>query len=556
MSALAAPKTVVLAEAWPPAYLSVFSWRLNKLRQLKADPEFLAGAQAYYSDHPVEFINHWVDTYDPRRASKTADRPAQVPLVMFKRQDEFVRMLTELVDTGTNGLIEKCRDMGATWVSAAFSVWLWLYRPGAAVGWGSRKEQLVDRAGDLDSIFEKIRMIIRNLPKEFLPVGFVDTVHMTHMRILNPQNQATITGEAGDNIGRGGRKTIYFKDESAHYVRAEMIEAALGDNTNVQIDISSVNGLGNVFHRRREAGQEWQPGAAPTSERANVFVMRWEDHPEKTKAWYDARKKRFEEEGLGHIFAQEVDRSYDSSIESTVIKMEWVKAAIDADVVLGLGDAVYGSEFGALDVADEGMDKNAWARRNGIVLYALSEWHDRDPGNAARWALDQCGETPIDVGYDCIGAGAAVKSEINIQTDQDLIAKGVNFTKWNATAAALDPKQLLIPDDPTSPTNGELFENIKAQGWHRLGRRFYKTYQMVNGLHTWPVEDLIVVRSTAPLLATMMKELCQPVITKSRKTGRMVVNKTPDGTKSPNIGDAVMMCYHPIPEVVFDFAMA
>jgi hypothetical protein len=60
---------------------------------------------------------------------------------------------------------------------------------------------------------------------------------------------STATGEAGDNIGRGGRTLGYFKDESAHYEHRDLIEAALGDNTNVQIDISSVNGLGNVFHR-------------------------------------------------------------------------------------------------------------------------------------------------------------------------------------------------------------------------------------------------------------------------------------------------------------------
>ena len=51
------------------------------------------------------------------------------------------------------------------------------------------------------------------------------------MRIVNPQTGASITGESGDNIGRGGRKLCYFKDESAWYERPEKIEAALADNT-------------------------------------------------------------------------------------------------------------------------------------------------------------------------------------------------------------------------------------------------------------------------------------------------------------------------------------
>jgi hypothetical protein len=45
--------------------------------------------------------------------------------------------------------------------------------------------------------------------------GFVEKVHDNYMRIINPDNGATITGEAGDNIGRGGRTTMYFLDEWA-----------------------------------------------------------------------------------------------------------------------------------------------------------------------------------------------------------------------------------------------------------------------------------------------------------------------------------------------------
>src|SRR5690606_18584010 len=134
-------------------------------------------------------------------------------------------------------------------------------------------------------------------------------------KLANNDNGATITGESGDNIGRGGRKSRYFKDESAHYERPELIEAALGDNTDVQIDISSVNGLGNVFHRRREAGVLWEPGAKIEPGMTRVFIFDWRDHPEKTQEWYDRRKARAEREGMQHIFAQEVDRNYSAAVQ-------------------------------------------------------------------------------------------------------------------------------------------------------------------------------------------------------------------------------------------------
>lgn len=42
------------------------------------------------------------------------------------------------------------------------------------------------------------------------PKGFTEKVHDNYMRIINPDNGATVTGEAGDNIGRGGRTTSTF----------------------------------------------------------------------------------------------------------------------------------------------------------------------------------------------------------------------------------------------------------------------------------------------------------------------------------------------------------
>ena len=208
---------------WPPNYVDVFIWRQEQLVRLRRSPSLWTSAKAFYSERPVEFINHWSTTYDPRVAG--GDTPTRMPFVLFSRQAELVNFLVACLDADTSGLIEKARDMGATWICCAFSVWLWLFRPGSSIGWGSRKEQLVDRIGDPDSIFEKMRLTVMGLPREFWPVGFRVNDHLSYMKFVNPENGATITGESGDNIGRGGRKLIYFKDESAHYERPERIEA-------------------------------------------------------------------------------------------------------------------------------------------------------------------------------------------------------------------------------------------------------------------------------------------------------------------------------------------
>lgn len=544
------PPSTTKAEDWPPNYVEVFAWRQQQVLAFRKDPGLIVGAREFYRTRPAAFINHWCTTYDPR-VSGTA-LPAKMPFVLFERQAECVTFLQALILAEENGLIEKARDVGLTWLCCAFSVWLWLFWPGAAVGWGSRKEQLVDRIGDADSIFEKMRIVVRGLPRAFWPVGFKPDDHMTYMRLVNPENGASITGEAGDNIGRGGRKLIYFKDESAHYERPEKIEAALADNTRTQVDISSVNGLGNVFHRRREAGIEWTGGAI-TPGKTNVFVMDWRDHPAKTQAWYDARRQKAIDDGLLHVFAQEVDRNYASAVEGVIIPADWVKAAIDAHRALVFDDV--GGWVGGLDVADGGGDRNALALRKGVVLKSVQEWGERDTALTARRAVDGCRPVgTIELQYDSIGVGAGVKGETNRLQDEGLMPQGLSLTPWNAGAGVLNPDEHIEAGDRQSPTNKDFYGNLKAQAWWQLRRRFERTWRARNDpAFTWAPEDLISLPSDLPLLRQVEKELSQPT---SRKDGRMrlIVDKTPEGTRSPNLADAIVMAFWPIqrPRSVMD----
>lgn len=540
---LAPPSDYREEPSWPPQYKATYSWRLSQIAMMRDDPKMIVGAKKYYKNRPGEFINHWCNTFDPRNAG--SGRLVKFPFLLFKRQHEFIDFLYGCLTSEENGLVEKCRDMGATWGACCFSIWLWLFWPGSSVGWGSRKEQLVDRIGDVDSIFEKMRMVLNGLPKEFLPNGFVAGSHIAYMKFINPENAATITGESGDNIGRGGRKLIYFKDESAHYEHPESIEAALTDNTRCQIDISSVNGLGNVFHRRREAGIEWVPGGMFEKGATRVFVMDWRDHPGKTQEWYDARRRKAVSDGLLHIFEQEVNRNYSASIDGTIINNEWVLAAIDADKKLGLNDS--GAWGAALDVADGGSDNNALVTRKGIIVKKVEEWGERDTGNTARRAVGACrGLGIIDLQYDCIGVGSGIKAETNRLADEGALPLGVRLVPWNAGAAVQEPRARVIPDDTDSIRNEDFYSNLKAQGWWQLARRFERTWRALNEPgFTWDPEQLISLPSDLPLLRKLQKELCQ-VTAKQGSRLKLVIEKAPEGTRSPNLGDAVMMAFWPV----------
>lgn len=543
------PPTILGKKSWPPDYEAILKWRQVMLRKFKKNPAKLHAALSYYAmpEHAAEFILHWVDTYDPRNAG--SGNMTRLPLILFEKQAELVAFLVMLVEEQENGLIDKSRDMGATWVCSAFSVWMWLFMPGCSVGWGSRKQELVDKLGDLDSIFEKLRQLIRGLPKEFLPIGFTYDKHLSFERILNPENGASITGEVGDNIGRGGRKSIYFKDESAHYEHPELIEAALGDNTRVQVDISTVNGIGTVYDRKREAAIEWRPGAKKiASGFTRMIVMDWSDHPAKTPEWYKTREAKMKREGLVHIFRQEVDRNPAASLVGVIIPPEWVNAAIDAHIHFKFGDV--GGWMSALDVADEGGDLNALTVRKGVTLRYAEDWagDEEGVGKSARQAIGKTNELGGKLlQYDCCGIGAGVKSEAARLKKAGKLPNGFQLVPWDAGQITQRPEARVVPGDKQSPTNEDFYKNLKAQGWWNLRRRFEKTYQMRTEpyIYKYKFDELISLPSSLPRIAQIKRELSQPTI-KYDGAMRILVDKKPDGAKSPNFGDSIMMNYFPL----------
>ena len=516
--------------AWNPDYLEIYRKRV-KLINLAQHPEKRATIISHYKHDPVAFINDFVTTYDPR-----AGQPF-IPMALFPKQVDFIHFLHECLLDKQSGLVEKSRDVGASWLCCAFAAWMFLFNAGSSVGFGSRVESDVDKLGDPDSLFEKIRMILKGLPAFLLP----ERIDKAYMRIINSDTGSTITGGSGDNIGRGGRSSIFFKDESAHYEHPEMIEAALSANTDVQIDVSSVHGTNNVFYRRRMAGELWSPGAKIPLGKTRVFIFDWKDNPLKNQAWYDEKRKKWEDDGLLHIFAQEVDRDYSASLDRVIIPAAWVKAAIDAHKKLNINET--GEKTGGLDVADEGGDKNALAVKYGIVLKYAEAWGEGDTGQTARKAIEICKEMAVPLlMYDCIGVGAGVKAETNRLLAEGMLKLAVE--PFNAGSNPEDAERRVIPHDSSSPKNEDFFANLKAQAWWSLRQRFEKTYKMVTQGIVFPHEELISIDSNIPRLHEIEIELSQATRTYNGK-GKMLVDKKPNGGKSPNLADAIVMCYNP-----------
>jgi hypothetical protein len=214
--------------------------------------------------------------------------------------------------------------------------------------------------------------------------------------------------------------------------------------------------------------------------------MDWRDHPAKTQEWYDQRKAKAEREGMQHVFAQEVDRNYSAAVENTIISYDWIIAAVDAHLHIPSLAAVArsGEWMAGLDVADEGGDKNAIALRQGVVLRHARDWGERDPGVTTRNVLGDLRERGlrgIEIQYDSIGLGSAVRSEYNRLVEAGHVSDDeFILTPWNAGGAVLRPFERVIPDDECSPFNRDFYGNMKAQAWWSVRNRFYK-----NGTNCW-----------------------------------------------------------------------
>ena len=92
--------------------------------------------------------------------------------------------------------------------------------------------------------------------------------------------------------------------------------------------------------------------------------------------------------------------------------------------------------------------------------------------------------------------------------------------------------------------NKDFFLNLKAQSWWALRLRFQATYRaVVKGMEIDP-ETMISIDPNIENLGALLMELAQPTY-KKNETGKLVVNKTPEGASSPNLADAVMIAFNP-----------
>lgn len=264
-----------------------------------------------------EDMMFWFDwfavTFDPRletvpdSLTGTREEPIGVlPFNLYPFQRDFVRTLDTNAKKKADTVIEKCRDMGASWAVIAWMYWNWLFVPNAQFLIGSLTAKDVDAGRSESTIFGKLRVLVDYTPTWMMPVGFSDLRHNTYMKLVNPENGAKITGRAPVvDFGRSGRYLAIIFDEAAFWPNFAASWASCGAVTSAsRVAVSTPNGKEFFYKLTIGKGQE----------EINKIAMPWHLNPTHTRAWYEDCKKRY----TPSKFAREIDMSYSESLEGGV----------------------------------------------------------------------------------------------------------------------------------------------------------------------------------------------------------------------------------------------
>lgn len=534
-----------------PDYAAVFRYRIENIRRLRGrhkawkdtpedqrqGPDPIEQMKTYYGSGPEgisDFITDWGVTFDPRNAD--IGLPTVIPMILFKRQREFVSWIFDRWTNRRPGLCEKSRDMGVTWLTASVAASLCALRHGVAFGFGSRVVDLVDKVNTMKPILPKARMFMEYLPEEF-SAGFVPWRDGPYMRLNFPDTGSIIMGEGGDNIGRGDRASLYVVDEKAYCANQEAIDHSLSQTTNCQIDVSSVCGMNNHFAQKRHAG------------RVDVFVFDWHDDPRKDDAWY----AKMQEDLDPVTVAQEIDRDYSASLENIVLPGKWVRACLDAAEKIGIEPT--GERLAMLDVADQGIDKNALLAGKGIEIDFAQEWSGKGADMDIYATVEKAFALCDDLGirrwrYDADGLGAGVRGDarkINEQRKKDGL-RMLQVDPYRGSGAVHNPEGQWDDDSPDQKgrLNKDMFFNAKAQAWWLVRKRVLLTYRwIVEGIEC-DKDDILSIntKKIGPAWKQLTTEMSQATF--GYRSGKIVVDKKPDGLRSPNFADGLVGKFAPI----------
>lgn len=245
------------------------AYRRYYIERSQDDPEFQRECWIRCARDPVWYCDTWLWTYSPKDHEECPDRP----FILWPYQEDALLKLIQAFGKHPI-LIEKSRDMGASWVCCVAADYREHFCKGQSFLFGSRKEEYVDKSGDPKALFWKLDYLRTKLPGWLQP-----NINRIKLHIHNLDNGSTINGEStNDDFARGDRRTAIFLDEFAAVDNGHQILTATRDATNCRVFNSTPQGASGAYYEMREklatTHPEW------------IIRFHWTQHPEKSVGLY------------------------------------------------------------------------------------------------------------------------------------------------------------------------------------------------------------------------------------------------------------------------------
>ena len=491
--------------------------RAKMYAAIKKDKKFVDILKVKASKDILFFSDYLCNTFDPRYV----DQPSKgiYPFVLFDRQREMLLWLQECQgksrDKNITGAIVKSRDTGMSWVLCLFLVHSLIFKENFTGILGSRQARLVDEAGNPSTLMAKLDMLIAWLPDWVKP-----PIYRKSFFIKNELNGSVITGEAGDNLGRGGRSTVVILDEVGFIPRMESVMSALSATTKLVVGLSTPNGR-NYFYKMA------------TNPHNEIFKFRWHDDPRKDQRWYDDEVNR-----LGTTLAeQEYNCNFDATREGQFIPTAWIEACVNSylhipEMMECLEDDNIEWQLG-LDVSSQGNDQTVLTLRKGVIVTDIWTWSKLDSVASAQKS-HQIAEDIKNVNILCFdrdGIGDGVAGAFNLI---DTYYEVVPFNGGGKCTGAYIEELEATTDD--------ICLNARAEAWLNLKTRMRKTYEHLTGRNQYPADELISIPDNMSLLTDLTKPEGQRSTTgKLKLMSKQEMKKK--GLSSPDFGDSLAYCF-------------
>ena len=510
--------------------------RLKRFNEINKNPAFIKYELALCKQDIFHWVNNFVFTFNPKNTG--TELSAWIPFELFPKQIELVNFFEKCYINQEDGLVIKSREVGYSWITVLFAVHKWLFFDGFISTFTANLADSVDKIGDPKSLFEKARLLLKFLPVWMLPQGFKFGTHDSYMRIVNPVNGNVLGGAAGEEAGRGGRSTMFFLDEVAFIEQAERIDAATSANAKTRIFGSTVNGMGNLFARKRFGGQ---------LRTDQIFIMHYKDDPRKDAEWVKKEKLRLEP----HIFASEHELNFSASTEGICIPAKWIDAAKEIKHYIKIVPSVDGVTGG--DVGG-GKAKSTAVTRFGPIVKLPVAWSDPDTIDTAYKMLEcadkaQCEKedgtscTSKVLYFDCVAIGRGVMDVLMKNEQNDILVVPIN-TGDAATDTTWED----------GLTSKEKFANLKAELWFIARERFKNSYEFLlflkkeSGGIEHEIEDCISLPDDdeGPEAVQLASELSLPKWGRNERGKIVMERKTAmakRGLPSPDHADALVLTF-------------